>query len=208
MQWIIVAALGGLVGVAELVSRYRDAPGSVFKTLSAVIYLAINGAAALLALYVVEAMDWQFGGDTESQQQLFKILVAGFGAMAFLRSSFFTLKIGEADVAVGPSAILTALLGTADRNIDRVRAVQRLKISSDVMAGFNIDRDLSALVSNVSAAMQNLSIEESTSLAAAAEAVKNMNATDKDRSIALGLVLLNVAGEDLLRQAISSTSTA
>jgi len=50
LDFAAAALLGILVGLAELVSRYRDAPHAALYTRPALLYLVLNGAASGLAL--------------------------------------------------------------------------------------------------------------------------------------------------------------
>jgi hypothetical protein len=66
-----------------------------------------------------------------------QVLLAGFGTMAFFRTSLFTLRITcvhvagrESDVAIGPAAVVQVIINAADRACDRFRAGPR---SSDVV---------------------------------------------------------------------------
>lgn len=204
MAWIAVAVIGGLVGMAELVTRYKDAPSAALRLLSAWTYIGINAAASVIALYVVRAFDWKFGGGTATQVATWQVIVAGFSALALLRSSLFTVKVGDADVGVGPSAMLTALLGAADRGIDRIRAVDRLKNARRSMEKVAFVTSVEALVNNVTASLQNLPAADAKQLATAAGALKSLNTSERQKSIALGLLLLDVCGKDLLDEAVRS----
>ena len=54
MDYLIVAGFGALVGIGELVSRYRDAPGRALIAGSAALYVAINALAAAGALGLIQ----------------------------------------------------------------------------------------------------------------------------------------------------------
>ena len=126
--YIITAAVGGSVGFVELIARYRDAPMAAVKCLSAMAYILVNAGASVLALYLLRI----FGGESlfaeagSAKQWVSEILVAGLGAMTFMRSSIFNISIGaNQQVPVGPSVLLEVILNTADRGVDRKRAGER-----------------------------------------------------------------------------------
>ena len=50
---LVVILLGIAVGITELLTRYTDSPWATLRTPSAVLYLAINGFVAYLALFVL-----------------------------------------------------------------------------------------------------------------------------------------------------------
>lgn len=61
LQWLTVGLLVALVGGAELVSRYKDAPAGALRTSAAMLYIAINVAASLGAFALVNTFGWNFG---------------------------------------------------------------------------------------------------------------------------------------------------
>jgi hypothetical protein len=100
LDWLAVAALGGVIGASEIVSRYRDAPGAALRTLPSIFYIAINVAASLGALGLMHAFHWF------EQSRWTQVLMAGISAMAFFRTSLFVVRAGDRDVGVGPSGFL------------------------------------------------------------------------------------------------------
>jgi hypothetical protein len=78
LDWAGAAALGGVVGASELISRYKDDRGAALKSWPAILYIAVNSAAAAGALGLIRANGW-FGSSRWTQ-----IMMAGIGAMAFL----------------------------------------------------------------------------------------------------------------------------
>jgi hypothetical protein len=117
LQAVIAGVIASGVGLAEIVTRYRSDPGRALKTLAAALYLVLNGVAGVGALYLVDALGWTFG--QSHHVTVWRILVAGLGALAFFRSSLFMAKIGGSDVPVGPNIVLEGLLNACDRDVDR-----------------------------------------------------------------------------------------
>ena len=103
--------IGACVGLTELVTRYRDDPLRAVTTVPALIYTAANLIASMLALWLLLNV-WVdiFPGDDTLPNNVKRVLVAGFGAVAFFRTSIFTLRVNETDLAVGPSLILDTLM--------------------------------------------------------------------------------------------------
>jgi hypothetical protein len=58
LYWIVVGFLGGALGTAELISRYRDAPAKALRTWPALIYLDINVLASLGAYGLAKVFGW------------------------------------------------------------------------------------------------------------------------------------------------------
>ncbi len=83
MDFLLVVLLGVLVGLGEIVSRYRDAPVRALGSLPAGLYLGLNGAASWLALVLVRHFGLSFGFDGSSQAlSAVQVLVSGFGVKA------------------------------------------------------------------------------------------------------------------------------
>jgi hypothetical protein len=126
MAWFCAAALGGGVGLTELVTRYRDKPSGLVRTLGFWVYVLLNAGASMAALGFILVFGWTFGQDSTPARTMIQVLVAGLAAMALFRSSLFNLKIGSEEVSIGPSALLASLLVVVDRGIDRRRDRKRL----------------------------------------------------------------------------------
>ena len=201
--YLIVAAVSALVASGELVSRYRDAPLDILRRLPSIFYLAVNGAAGMAALLAIDAFDWTFGAQNGLPAQITQVAAASISSMAVLRSSVFTIRIGGTDVHAGPYALIKALLDSADRAVDRGRAQRRSKAVDKIMSGVNFDKAMVKLPSDCFALMQNVSPEEQQ---AVLDEVKGLN---KEGSLGnalkvrqLGLVLMNVVGEEVLRASV------
>lgn len=128
--WYIVLAgiLGATVGTSELVSRYRDEPSQALRSPPALMYLILN-ALVSVSVYALLTHYGRTLIPALANDPLMRSITAGFGAMAILRSKFFTLRTekGE-DIGIGPDAAIAAFLSAADRGVDRARAKRRLDL--------------------------------------------------------------------------------
>lgn len=203
MDWVVVGLLGALVGVADIIGRYRDAPWRSLLNWSAALYLAINVVASLFALVLIHAFGWDFGlsGDAAHWTQA---LVAGVGAVSFLRSSFYSVRIGDEDVQVGPGNLLKVILDAADRDVDRARAGERAFTVNDIMKQVSFAKAQQALPAFCFALVQNLSPEDQQASAAEIAALANASMPDEVRARLLGIALMNVVGEGVLREAVAA----
>ena len=154
-QALIVGLLAGSVGLTEIVTRYRSDPKYALRhSLAAWLYIGLNAAAGVAALFLIRAFGWTFG--QSKNVDLWRILVASFGAIAFFRSSLFVAKVGGSDVGVGPSLVLGALLDAFDRDVDRKSAAEISRVvQADKLAGLNPESVMSALPVLCLALMQN-----------------------------------------------------
>jgi hypothetical protein len=115
----LVVILGGLLALTELLGRYTDSPMAALKSPGAFVYVLVNSVASAIALYLILKLA------PEITNPIYQTLLAGLGAMAFLRSALFKAKVAEEEVAVGPAILLDTLLKFADAQVDRGRAVDR-----------------------------------------------------------------------------------
>lgn len=130
------------------------------------------------------------------------MLTAAFGTAAFLRSAFFTVRMDGKDIGLGPALLWQTLLDATDRAVDRARAAPRSDIIRAIMAGIDFDRAAAALPEFCFHLMQNVSSDERKSMATQ---VAELRAADMDplaKTFNLGLNLLNVVGERVLREAV------
>ena len=173
-QAVIVAILAGVVGLAELVGRYRSNPTyALRKSVAAWLYVAINALAGVGALLLIRAMDWDFG--QTSHVDIWQVLVAGFGAIAFFRSSLFVARVGGSNVGVGPSLVLGALLDACDRQVDRESAKKLADVLQlePLLVGLDPKTLTFALPVLSLALMQNFSPTDQTQLGAELLIVRN-----------------------------------
>ncbi len=190
-----------------MISRYRDAPGRALKTPPAILYLIVNTASSLAALALTRAFGWTFGvgsGHTDTAAHWTQVLVAGFGAMALLRSALFSVRVGNRDLALGLSTFLQIVLDAADRAVDRDRAQERDIAVRRVMAGISFAKAQVALPTYCLNLMQNLPQEDQQRLARQIADLARSDMGDVVKARNLGLLLMNVVGEGVLTQAVES----
>ncbi|HEY8482536.1 MAG TPA: hypothetical protein VIL71_22150 [Spirillospora sp.] len=202
--YVIAVSLSCLVGVAELVSRYRDRPTTLIRVPSTWVYVLINGAAGAGSLLLLHTFDWRFGVHSPDVSAATQILVASLGSMMVFRSAVFTVRVGDEDVAVGPSTLLTALLAAADRGVDRMQAKTRAHEAGEIMRGVSFAKAKLALPTYCLGLLQNVSAEDQADLRTAVDALAGSEMTDGQMALNLGLLLMNVAGPDVLRSAVET----
>ncbi|HLV75126.1 hypothetical protein FHX41_3929 [Actinomadura hallensis] len=202
--YAVAVSLSCLVGVAELVSRYRDRPTTLVRVPSTWAYVLINGAAGAGSLLLLHTFDWRFGVQSADVAAATQVLVASLGSMMVFRSAVFTVRVGDEDVAVGPSTLLTALLAAADRGVDRMQAKTRAQEAGEIMRGVSFAKAKLALPTYCLGLLQNVSAEDQADLRTAVDALAGSEMTDGQMALNLGLLLMNVAGPDVLRSAVET----
>ncbi|OJH36669.1 hypothetical protein BON30_33535 [Cystobacter ferrugineus] len=205
LQYLAVALIGACVGIGELVSRYQDNPYEAIRNRHAVLYTVINVLAAIVALLALKTVRGQDPlGDQNAADRIGYTLLAGFGAMGILRSSAFTLRAGNNDVSIGPSALLQIILSATDRAVDRARATVRAERMAKTMKDLEFSHVAISLPQLAFTMMQNVTMEEKQDLA---EEISRLREQDMDaamKSICLGLALSNIVGQSVVDAAVAA----
>ena len=202
-DFLIAIAIGVLVGLAELASRYRDAPEDALRTWASILYTALNAAASGMTLALIRGFGWTFGA-TGGAVPWIQVLVAGVGSMALFRTSLFMVRAGDQDVGVGPGSFLQIFRDMADREMDRLRAQSRGLRVGQLMDAIDYRKAAEGLIPYCLALTQNVPDEEQQKLL---HAVELLDAEQMDEAVKvriLGLHLLNVVGPDVLTAAVQA----
>jgi len=198
-------AFGVLVAIGELASRYRDAPARALQSYPGMLYMGINGAAAGFALMLIHAFHWKLSASTDPVAIGWtQILTAGFGSVAFFRTSLFTVRAGDHDVAVGPSTFLQIVMRASDSAVDRAQAQERSDTVTKVMANVSFKLSNVALPAYCLALMQNVAAEDQKHLGEKVAQIASAQVGDSVQSLMLGLAVLDLVGEDVLKAAAGS----
>ena len=202
VEYLVVGGLAGLVGYGELVSRYQDSPGRLFGASSTPVYILVNLASGMAALGIVQATGVL--KDT-SPSWLFEILLASFGAIAFFRTSLFTVRVGGTDVGIGPSALLQSLLSATDRMVDRDQAEGRAVDVAGIMRMVDYTKARAALPVLCLILVQSLTPSDQESLGRQIDSLdKRQDVDDNSKSIILGVYLIRTVGPDVLERSVSA----
>lgn len=201
VRLLFAALLGGVIGAAELVARYRDKPSSAVFSPSGLLYVFVNASASMLALVAVEATGWRFGlphGVPAVSEYVVRVMAAGLGAAALFRTSFTLAQ--DKGISFGPISILHGMLKIVDAALERKRALSRL--SHNDLAGLSFVRDHAALAELCCHALQRFDLAEAQRLGElAADLRAREDLTDADKLDCFGLELSRLVGERALRKA-------
>ena len=196
--------LGALIGVSELVARYTDSPEKALSAWPGLLYIAVNMLAAGTAFGLADGFDLlNLAAKTQPARLLTETLVAGLGAMAFFRSAVFTVRVGSIDVAVGPASVLQVILNAVDRACDRERALPRAQFVSQLMNGVSFSKAADILPQFCFSAMQNVSVGDRQVVLDWIKLLKSDTTIEDDqKTLLLGLRLLNIVGRDVLSKTV------
>lgn len=215
--WIVVALLGGAVGIGELLARYEDQPAYPLKTPPGVFYILLNAAAAVGAYALLTQFDiapLESGTADVGRNTWVTVFVAGLGAMALLRTSF-TVQYGADAVTFGFSPILNSVLEAVSDAVDREQAKSRDTMVRDLLTGLTWQQARALLPTYSLALMQTATPEQKKELSdlilgwdiTTAETFgKDVDegAVENLRLRALGLHLMNLVGIGVLSAAIAT----
>jgi hypothetical protein len=199
VQYVFVFGIGALLGVTEILGRYTDSPVAAMKSAGAVIYVLVNAAASCLALFLLLSLAPQ-----AATNPIYQVLIAGIGAMAFLRSAVFKVKVANEDVPIGPAIILDVLLKFADAQVDRGRAEERAERISEVIkslpltqAGVDLPRLCFALMQNLPIDIRQRLLDDITLI------VTDTKRSEPVKVMEIGLVLWSRVGIGTLNGAVT-----
>lgn len=187
---------GALVGLSEILSRYRDEPLLAATTASGVAYLMLNGFISIAAFAVLRRYSASVFPAVKDDLFLTAI-VAGFGGMTVFRSKLFTYRATDGkEYAIGPAIVLDTVLRTIDHKIDRRRATER---QAKVTAAFSQLNDFDRVSQYIEASLnsfQNLTPEEKGEITEVIGEYRKSQWPAELKIMALGFAFLNIAGEE------------
>jgi hypothetical protein len=208
--WATVFLVGFMIGLSELVARYRDDPWKAVWNNPALGYMFVNAVAAVATFFclLVIAPQWvevdQGGSELTIKGSLLAVLAASIGSAGILRSAFFKLKIDNADVSIGFAAIVDIFLAATDRAVDRKRAGPRAEAIAQIMKDVSFQKAQSALPAYCFALMQNVPGDEQKRFGDQVNALARDAMDDRIKASNLGLALMNVVGQAVLEQAVTN----
>jgi|GEM_PF-3977699 len=199
IKYVYVFLIGGLLGVTEILGRYTDSPIAAMKSPGAGIYVLVNAFSSMVALFLLSRLAPDAVTNPISQ-----VLLAGLGAMAFLRSSVFKAKIANEEVSIGPAIILDTLLKFADAQVDRGRAEERADRIAEVIeslpltqAGVDLPRLCFALMQNLALDVRQRTLDDITII------VTDTKRSESVKVMEVGLVLWSRVGIGTLNGAVT-----
>jgi hypothetical protein len=198
IAWAFASFLfGAIVGLSEILSRYRDEPLLAAGHLSGSMYVCLNGVISLMAFAVLRTYSQQIF-PTLKDDFFLTALVSGFGAMAVFRSKFFTFRSADGkDYPIGPAIVLDTILKTIDSKIDRRRATER---QEQVFESMNKCHDFENVANYFLASLssfQNLSQEDKAQVRDVVDDYRALKDwPDTLKCLGLGFAFLNISGEE------------
>jgi hypothetical protein len=206
-NYLLAGLIGAAVGAVELLGRYKDNPWAALREPSALLYLCVNAGASLLAFHCVTVFEIRMGiaeAGGAAKLALLQVFLAGLSAMAFFRTSLFTVKVADVDLPVGPGLVLQILLNVTDRSVDRGRALPRAGDIPRIMAGVDFAKGAEALPSFCFGIMQNVGTDEQSAARSQVAIISQSSLSNTLKANLLGLLIVNLVGKDVLESAVTA----
>lgn len=206
-EYGLACGLGALVGLTELVTRYRDSYSRLLRLRSFHLYWIGNGAVSGLALLILHS-GLLVVGDGVPARWLLEVFVAAFGGMLLLRSALMVVQVKGQDVQVGPGAAMSALLDSIEEVVNRNQAAARSRAVGVRMDGLAYDKAVAQLPALCLSVMKQTSEAAVTALLQQVEELRDHPADDRVKLLMLGAALIEYCGKDVLRGSVGSARAA
>jgi hypothetical protein len=194
--WLLSLAFGVLIGLAEVMLRYKNDPVDALRTPYAIFYLVLNGFSSLVGYWILRKYSQAFAPKIADDNFLLMML-AGFGSMILMRSKLFTFRGDDnREYPLGPDILFSALNRFLDDKIDRLRAVQRQRLVFRKMKDIDDFELASQYVKASLLSFQGLTELDRREIADAIDEYRAVDWPDPLRLMALGFAILAISGEE------------
>lgn len=201
--YVCTFGIGSLVGIFEIVSRYRDAPFEVLTQKPAVAYCIVNGLVSTLALFLIHSFGLSVeveDGLPAATQTISDVLLAGFGAMFVFRGSFLKLRDGNGkQTELGFSEVIIKFMDIIDREVDRKRAEKRSRDINQIMNGISFECVKMVVMEHALDMMQNIPSSQQDELIDVANSIGSLDIPDPIKARKLGIRIYDLIGSQTLQ---------
>ena len=201
MGWCAIAAtMAAVAAAAELVGRFRDAPGRALKTVPGFAYVMLNGLVAAVLVFGLRRADPPSSNFAIMEQ----VLLACFVTRILARLRITGMKGADGSITeTGPGQFSERMLAAISRDLAREKANMRLRVVSEQMVGMDYQIAYGFVVSEMMSAMQELTDAEKKDIAEALQVIDSRKDLDDDTRLdMLGFLVLDTGGEDFLNQLV------
>jgi hypothetical protein len=209
-NWALIAAaaasfaFGTLVGLSEILTRYRDEPLRATFNVFGWIYLGLNGVISLAAFAILRSYSSQIF-PVVANDLFLTAVTAGFGAMIVMRSKLFSYNSPEGkEFAVGPAIVIDTVLQTIDAKIDRFRATQRQERVYEQLHEVSDFEGAAQYLEASLLSFQTLSDEQKSDISSIISDYREIDWDDRLKVMAVGFAFLTIAGEDNFDQVVAN----
>lgn len=208
VAYICVAAVGILIAVAELLSRYGmgNNPTWILVGKPQFLYYLVNALAGVVALFFSETLNYSEVVKTFASDPALAVILAlkvGAISMLGLRSSIYSVqKKGSSErFDLGPAQILNILNRYLDRQLDQNRGDLALEEVYKILKDFDLNlMELSTICLAVPEAIPKEDLERLRKTLDALRSTKSVSPSV--RAITMGIEIQKEVGTNTLRKAV------
>ena len=177
-------------------------PQIVLRRWSAWIYIGLNALAGVFALTAIDLFGSPFEEKLDTRvRRIVEILVAAFGALAIMRTAVIQVRVDNRDVQIGPHWVLSALLAFTSKQMSIARARHVQQVTSKIMENVDFEKAKQQLPSYCFLLMKT-GDEEQKAVSREITSIDIQSMQNKTKSLQLGLIMLELVGEEVLTQAV------
>ncbi|MBI5948473.1 MAG: hypothetical protein HY875_10065 [Chloroflexi bacterium] len=204
-DYTAVTVIGLAVGAAETLTRHRGRSFDVLWSWWSAVYILLNAAISLVALFGIRRLGWDFGLDDGSPERWAQVSAAGFGAMTLLRSSVVLAREESGnDIGIGPAGIVQIVLDRIDHAIATERIEEVARQARELMADVDYEKahkDLPVQCANLLLADTGGAPGEEDMARIGRTVGRWASLPEQARKVNLGIFLIDEFGEKIVRLA-------
>ena len=200
----LAAVVGASVGLSELLSRYAWSIKTIVSTGAGWWYLAINGFVAALAYQA--AIDWGISVGLTGKPEWWRAVIVALLSMAFLRSAFANIRIGDRNVGVGLVTFVEVFKTRAERQLDQRLTQERWTKVGSVVADLTYESAGEYLVSVTMTILPSLTDAEREIVLRDTSKIRELEVESGAKMLMLAMCLERWLGQELLSQIAADAS--
>jgi hypothetical protein len=207
VDYLIVAAIGGVVGASELLDRFRRGESAgIFKHLATWLYILLNALAGALALLLIAGLGLTTSKSSDpSVIRWSRVIIAGFGAVLILRSSAVLPGSGKVK---GPGAVVQRILDAVVHRLDSTRGIEREQAIDELIVGLDYSHVRDNVVATVLRMFPQTAGEQRDEVTAAVEDADRLALGDTAKTRAILQAIIAFGGTAAVKRAVQSCETA
>ncbi|HWZ21627.1 MAG TPA: hypothetical protein VNW06_03175 [Cytophagaceae bacterium] len=198
--------LGFFYSFTELLKQFRDG-STIFRITAGWAYMLLNGFISIVAYYIVDILHLKVGEKEISETA--KILLSGLSAMSILRSSFFSVKVGNSQIKQEVTPVIQVILSWVHNRFDQKRAGLMIGDVKKIMENVDFQKAELILPDLCIELMKTMSEADQKKLGAKVQKIKSsLKLVDAGidvnfvKALNLGLIVAEHAGIVILRDAV------
>jgi hypothetical protein len=201
---LLAFLIGAVVGLSELLSRYSWSVRSILLNMSGWMYLVLNGCAAIVAYQL--AIDFNIAFGLDGKPEWWRASIVALLSMAFLRSAFANIKIGERSVGVGLVSFIEIFKKRAERDLDQELTKWRLRKVGALVAELPYESAGNYLIHLTITTLPSLSDQDREDILRETTKIASMEVNNEKKMLLLAMRLEHWLGQNLLVEMVAEAA--